>query len=140
MAHRKIVPRAIFVFTHPAAIELVVYNLHSKANLFKMNRFLFQKDIYKVSLQFYKVPQSSKIVNWMRGQRSNKTLILVIIKLLSIKFLFDLWPLIQCTIFDEKPCKCPSEEESIHFEETCFTVYSFRHLIMLISKGHLCMK
>ena len=27
MAHRKIVPRAIFVFAHPTAIELGVYNL-----------------------------------------------------------------------------------------------------------------
>ena len=39
---------------------------------------------------------------------------------MSIKLLFDLWPLIQFTIFEEEicqieeePCKCPSEEESI---------------------------
>ena len=44
--------------------------------------------------------------------------------LTSIKLSFDLWPLNQFTIFEEKPgkieekhCKCPSEEESIHFEE-----------------------
>ena len=44
--------------------------------------------------------------------------------MMSIKLLFDLWPLIQFTIFEaepcqieEEPCKCPSEEESIHFED-----------------------
>ena len=26
MTHREIAPHAIFVFTHPAAIELVMYN------------------------------------------------------------------------------------------------------------------
>ena len=41
--------------------------------------------------------------------------------------------LIQFTIFDEEPCqieeepcKCPSEEESIHFEEVFFRAY--RHV------------
>ena len=81
---------------------------------------------------------SSKIVNWIRGQRSNKSLIFVrnievgflflfIIFMMSIKLLFDLWPLIQFTIFEEEPCQieeepctCPSEEESIHFEEVFF--------------------
>ena len=29
MAHRKIVPGAIFVFAHPAVFELVVYNLRA---------------------------------------------------------------------------------------------------------------
>ena len=71
---------------------------------------------------------SSKIVNWMRGQRSNKSLILIInitnrnkkptsIFLTKIKLSFDLWPLIQFTIFEEEPfkieeksCKCPLEE------------------------------
>ena len=49
---------------------------------------------------------------------------LFLIFLISIKLLFELWPLIQFTIFEEKPCKIeekpckyPSEEESIHFEE-----------------------
>ena len=48
--------------------------------------------------------------------------------LTSIKFLFDLWPFIRFTIFEEKPCeieekpcKCPLEEEPIHFEEVFFT-------------------
>ena len=52
--------------------------------------------------------------------------------LTSTKLLFDLGPLIQFTIFEEnpckieeKPCKCSSEEESIHFEEM-FRVYIYR--------------
>ena len=50
--------------------------------------------------------------------------------MMSIKLLFDLWPLIQFTIFEEEPCqleeepcKCPSEEESIHFEKVFLRVY-----------------
>ena len=50
--------------------------------------------------------------------------------LTSIKVLLDLWPLIPFTIYEEepckieeKPCKCPSEEESIHFKEVCFRAY-----------------
>ena len=49
--------------------------------------------------------------------------------LTNIKLLFDLWPLIQFTIFEEEPCqieeescKCPAEEESIHFEEVYLRV------------------
>ena len=37
---------------------------------------------------------------------------------MSLKLLFDLWPLIQFTIFEEEPCqieeescKCPAEED-----------------------------
>ena len=70
--------------------------------------------------------------------RSNKSLKLVRNKhkkptsifLTRIKLLFDICPLIQFAIFEEEPCqieeepcKCPSEEESIHFEEVCFRVY-----------------
>ena len=56
---------------------------------------------------------SSKIVNWIRGQRSNKSLIFVrnievgflfvfVIFMMNIKLLFDLWPLIQFTIFEKR--------------------------------------
>ena len=93
---------------------------------------------------------SSKIVNWIRGQRSNKSLIFVrnievgflflfVIFVMSIKLLFDLWPLIQFTIFEEEPCqieeepcKCPSEEESIHFEEVFLECsVSFKYAVLL---------
>ena len=57
--------------------------------------------------------------------------------LTSIKLLFDLWPFIRFTIFEEKPCeieekpcKYPLEEESIHFEEVFYRV-----ALMLLKKA-----
>ena len=46
MAHRKLVPRAIFVFTHPATIELVVSNLELN---FKIQR-LYPFAVLSVSM------------------------------------------------------------------------------------------
>ena len=108
----------------------MLYTL-SKINLFKMKRFLFQGTRIKFLFNF--TSSSSKDVNWMRGQRSSKSLILVWnitnkhkkytpIFLTSIK-LCDLWSLIQFTIFEAEtcknwryPCKYSSEEESIYFK------------------------
>ena len=118
-------------------------------NLFKVNRFLYWGHLQGSSSIWQ--GSSSKIVNWMRGQRSNKSLILIpnianrnkkptYIFLRNIKLLFDIWPLIQFTIFEEeafkieeKSCKCPSVEESIHFEE----VFFFFFLEMHFAKGYI---
>ena len=62
----------------------------------------------------------------------------LVIFMMSIKLLFDLWPRIQFTIFEEEPCHIeeepcqieeapckwrPSEEESIHFEKVFLIEY-----------------
>ena len=110
---------------------MIFFAKHSKTNFFKMNRFLFRGTLTRFLFNLTRL--LSKIVNWVRGQRSNKSLIFVrnievgflclfVIFLTSIKLVFDIWPLIQITIFEEEPCKCHSEEESIHFKEVCFRV------------------
>ena len=79
---------------------------------------------------------SSKIVNWIRGQRSNKSLILVrnievgfsclfVHFWQVLSFLFDLWTLIQITVFEEEPCKTEAIWESnLFILKVCFRVYS----------------
>ena len=109
-----------------------------KKKLFKMNRFLFRGTLTRFLFNLTRFLFKNCKLN--EGSKINKSLILIIniikrnkkptsIYLTNIKLLFDLWPLIQFAIFEEKPfkieeksCKCPSEEESIHFEEAFFRV------------------
>ena len=115
-------------------------HIHSKTNLFKMNRFLFRGALTR--FLFILQGSSSKIVDWIKGQRSNKRLIhvrnievgflcwFVIFLTSKLSLLFDLRSLIQFKFMKRNlvklkrnlACECPSEEESINFEEACFRV------------------
>ena len=56
-------------------------------------------------------------------------LCLFVVFLTSTKILFDLFPLIQFIVFEEKSLMCPSEEVSIHFEEMFSCVCSKPNII-----------
>ena len=106
---------------------------NSKTDLFKMNRFLFQGALTRFlfnSTRFL-FKNGKKIEYGVKGQIKSLILVrnikvgflcLFAIFPWSFKLLFDLLTLIQFTIFEKEPCifenetcRCPSEEEYIHF-------------------------
>ena len=105
-----------------------------KTNLFKMNRFLFRGTLARFLFNFTRFLFKNCKLN--KGSKVKQNLILVrnievgfsclFVHYWQVSsFLFDLWTLIQFTIFEEEPCKIEEVWESnLFILKVCFRVYS----------------